>query len=474
MSIRTTQKISSRKRVLTALGLGLAAAAAMAIPALLVARDETATHAQLHVASSAVVMTVAAALALVWRSPRHRSEWLARRSLIATLSLLALAQLTESGGAYAWGPDGETLTSPVLHVVHTASALTGAAALFAVGASAVSSLATLALRLGPLVRAGTTMLLLVVSLAVAAGAAEASSIVYVKASSIWVVRPDGTHASRLTRGSLRFASPSQADDGTIVALGADNHLYRFTHRGRPLGGPVATWLGLGGGQGFSGPYRVRVSPDGSKVAFTVLHVEGVDQVSGNSEIEGITSYSYADRYTSPGILGLVKGWDNPAWIDNRHTIAFNPGADTFPGGVNVAYHELGHADPNAADDLHHAYTWFDDAAAPTMIFGDITRRGDKLAVGEDGFAATRTIRLYSVAARPPYRDDAPVYRCRLASPPGAGYESVSWSPDGQSLAYEAGGNIYTVHVGPIASGCGNLGAPRLLVRGGTSPSWGPR
>ena len=148
-------------------------------------------------------------------------------------------------------------------------------------------------------------------------------------------------------------------------------------------------------------------------------------MSGNSEIEGITSYSYVDRYTPPGVLGLVKGWDNPAWIDSSHTIAFNPGADAFPDGVNVAYHELGHANPNALDDMHHAYTWFDDPSASYMVFGDITRKGDKLAVGEDGFAATRTIRLYSVAARPPYKDDAPVYRCRLANPPGDGYESVS-------------------------------------------------
>ena len=51
---------------------------------------------------------------------------------------------------------------------------------------------------------------------------------------------------------------------------------------------------------------------------------------------------------------------------------------------------------------------------------------------------------------------------------------VSWSPDGQALAYQAGGNIYTVHVGSIANGCSSLGAPRLLVRSGTSPSWGPR
>ena len=307
----------------------------------------------------------------------------------------------------------------------------------------------------------------------AAGRARASSIVYVKANSVWVSDPNRRTQTKLTSGR-KFASPSQADNGTIVALGDDNHLYRFSHTGKPLGKPIPTWLGLGGGQGFSGPYRVRVSPDGSKVAFTVLHFEGLDQVSGNSEVEGITSYSYTNRYTPPGVLGLVKGWDNPAWIDNRHTMAFNPGADAFPGGVEVAYHELGHANRAAADDLRHAYTWFDDPLASYMVFGDITRRGDKLAVGEDGFAATRTIRLYSIAARPPYRDGAPVYRCRLANPPGAGFESVSWSPDGRALAYQAGGSIYTVQVGPIAAGCGTIGKPRLLVAGATSPSWGPR
>ena len=54
----------------------------------------------------------------------------------------------------------------------------------------------------------------------------------------------------------------------------------------------------------------------NKRRWPVLHVQGLDQVSGNSEVEGITSYSYVDRYTPPGVLGLVKGWDNPAWIDS--------------------------------------------------------------------------------------------------------------------------------------------------------------
>ena len=414
-----TRRPAHPARIGATLLLGLAGVGLMLIPAGFAAGGDTTTHARLHLAGSAVMMTVSAIVALCWPNTRRRLESLARQALVLSLAVLAGSQLAESAGAFAWETDGETVRSQPLHVLHTCATITSGILLVAVGVSAVAAAATLLARLSArlVLRAGTTTLL-ALALVGAAGSARASSIVYVKGNSIWRITPDGAHPTRLTRDGRKFASPSQADNGTIVALGADNHLYRFTHTGKPLGRPVATWLGLGGGQGFSGPYRPRVSPDGSKVAYTVLHVQGLDPVSGNSEIEGITSYSYANRYTPPGALGLVKGWDNPAWIDNGHTMAFNPGADSFPDGVEVAYHALGHADPRAADDMHHAYTWFDDPAASYMVFGDISRHGDKLAVGEDGFAATRTIRLYSVGARPPYRDDAPIYRCRLVDPPG--------------------------------------------------------
>ena len=182
-------------------------------------------------------------------------------------------------------------------------------------------------------------------------------------------------------------------------------------------------------------------------------MQGLDQVSGNSEIEGITSYSYVDRYTPPGVLGLVKGWDNPAWIDNRHTMVFNPGADEFPGGVNVAYHELGHAEPERrrrhAPRLHLVRR----PGRVDIVFGDITRKGDKLAVGEDGFAATRTIRLYSVAARPPYQGRRAGLPLPARNPPGGRLRIGHLVARREILAYQAGGNIYTVHIGSIATGC---------------------
>jgi hypothetical protein len=310
--------------------------------------------------------------------------------------------------------------------------------------------------------------------AIAVAPAHASSIVFAKRDAIWVVGPNGKRPVQLTH-DRKYASPSQADNGVIVALGDDNRLHRLCRCGRRLSA-VSTWLGLGGGQGFGGPYRPRVSPDGTIVAYTFFHTQGLDPVTGTSQTEGNVAYTYSRRYTPPRELGIVKGWDNPAWLGNGTTMAFAPGASTInPDLTNVAYHQLGHADPGAPDDMRHAFTWFTDPAAPNMVFGDATRQGDKLAVGEDGFAATRTIRLYAVTAKPPIAPSAalPQYRCQLTAPPGKGFTSLSWSPNGRSLAYEAGGSIYVVRVGNITSACSGLSRPRLLVRGGTSPSWGP-
>ncbi|HEV7642169.1 MAG TPA: hypothetical protein VGO39_14980 [Gaiellaceae bacterium] len=139
-------------RVFLALGAGFAGSGLMVIPAVLVAKDETAAHAQLHIGASAVVMTVAAAVTLLWRTTRRRSESVARTALLSALSLLAFSQLAESVGAYAWESDGTTLQSPILQVVHTAASLTGAVALFAVGGATLTALATLAVRVAPLLR----------------------------------------------------------------------------------------------------------------------------------------------------------------------------------------------------------------------------------------------------------------------------------------------------------------------------------
>ena len=102
------------------------------------------------------------------------------------------------------------------------------------------------------------------------GAAAADSLVYVKAGNVWIANADGSNAYQVTLdGTARvspYASPSQADDGTIVAVRATattrRQLYRMRQNGELLNPPIDTPAP------GTGALDARVSPDGRLVAPT--------------------------------------------------------------------------------------------------------------------------------------------------------------------------------------------------------------
>jgi hypothetical protein len=140
--------MNRRKSTFAALGLGLTAVTLILIPVFLFAERETATHAQLHLAVATGLMIGATAVTLAWHNPPRRLESLSRHALIASISLLATAQLTEACGALAWKGDGATVRSSALQSVHTAATGVSAGAVISVAASAIVALGALALRLG--------------------------------------------------------------------------------------------------------------------------------------------------------------------------------------------------------------------------------------------------------------------------------------------------------------------------------------
>ena len=317
-----------------------------------------------------------------------------------------------------------------------------------------------------------TALLIICALATTA---DASSIAFVRGDNVWVAAPDGTHQAQVTTGR-RFASPSQADDGTIVAIDDGNALYRLTQAGVPRNAPVFTWLGLGGGNGFSGPYLPRVSPDGTKIAFGFFHTQGLDPVSGTSDTVGGISYTWADHATDLHEFGLIRrGWTNPSWAGNGLTVSFWPGADVVDGYTNVLWHEVGHkTDPASDTDEANAFQWFDDPAAAYGSFGAANRQLTSLAVGE-GVGSVTSLRLYSVTTAPPAaaaQDNSPAYRCTIDGD-GAEVASPSWSPDGADLAYQRGTDTYVIHVGDLSQGCSGLGQPHRVLTDAQGPAWGP-
>jgi hypothetical protein len=70
-----------------------------------------------------------------------------------------------------------------------------------------------------------------------AASASASSIVYVKDGNVWLTSPDGATAYQVTSDG-GYSSPSQSDDGTIVAL-QGKLMVRMDRSGHRLNEPVA-------------------------------------------------------------------------------------------------------------------------------------------------------------------------------------------------------------------------------------------
>src|SRR4051794_10718753 len=84
------------------------------------------------------------------------------------------------------------------------------------------------------------------ALALAPACAEASSLVYIKDGNVWLAAPDGSRQTRLTTGG-GYESPSQANDGTVVAVRRTvegthepRRLHRMNRAGTLLNPPVET------------------------------------------------------------------------------------------------------------------------------------------------------------------------------------------------------------------------------------------
>ena len=107
-----------------------------------------------------------------------------------------------------------------------------------------------------------------VALAVAAPAASADSIAYVKDGDVWLSTGDGARQYRVT-ATGGYSDVSQADDGTMIAL-SGVRLHRLNRQGKVLADfdtPVSDTRPAPA-KTFYGPFDPAISPDGKKVAYT--------------------------------------------------------------------------------------------------------------------------------------------------------------------------------------------------------------
>ncbi len=326
---------------------------------------------------------------------------------------------------------------------------------------------------------------LLAAAAIAAPAAHADSIAYVKDGDVWLSTTDGARQFRVTSAG-GYSDVSQADDGTMIALHGVR-LQRLDRYGTVLADfatPVSDTRPAGQ-RTFFGPFDPAVSPDGTKVAYTYYYETTSQDASCfppecvTAINEGGTGYSHADRQTDwdEGGFHQHSGWRNPAWADNDTTMLSDP---THLPNDDVV---MDHPGDRAGATGFMVDGWFSDTVGgnPHVSGGDITRAKDKLAFATGDGDANLT--LYRVASFPTtFKDgeaaasDRPEVCYRYTGAVGGHFGTPTFSPDGAHAAEAEGDGVHVIDVPDFSGGCTTDGASpstRLLIPGGAQPDWGP-
>jgi hypothetical protein len=288
--------------------------------------------------------------------------------------------------------------------------------------------------------------------------ARADTIVFRRGGDVWRMAPDGSGQVKLTEGG-RYAWPSAADDGTIVAADDVGRLQRMTLDGVALGTPIPTAATTATEDApAEPPTHVRISPDGTKIAYDQI-VDG----DATTLWTPATATGLELPNQSAGQTGLVS----PSWIGNQTLLLSRDVAATDPGATFRLY--------DALDGDDAAEPWFSDEGA---IGYDAAagRAGTRIAVVEDDAAdhdgtPTRvTLRLFTAAGP----GAPPALRCELPLEASDMYTSTSpaFSPDGGELAFAQTDGIHVADLGTLTD-CGAIRQRVVTSPGAWEPYWTP-
>jgi hypothetical protein len=300
-----------------------------------------------------------------------------------------------------------------------------------------------------------------------AAPAGASSIVYVKGGNVWLASADGSGQRQVTTGG-GWDSPSQADDGTILAQ-RGTLLVRMNRQGRLLVPAFDTIFSTAAsGSGDISPISPVISPDGVHQAYGAL-IE-VSQYYDPScgcyryHPQWFTRWGSATAFDEPGQTVGQEDYVDPAWLDNSHVILSTTGILID----QVATYTLGGGDNSEVQ-------WFSDPSVGNLTNPAVTRAGDKLAfIANLNGGVGNEIRIYASTGPPPLAAgdaaNAPVDTCNIG--PNS-FQSVrlAFSPDGGSLAYDAPDGIHLISLAGWPS-CAGL-SDRLIIPGGSLPYFSP-
>ena len=278
---------------------------------------------------------------------------------------------------------------------------------------------------------------------VIAAPAVADSLVFVKDNNVWLANADGSGPYQVTLDGSPdspYSSPSQADDGTIVALrtpaGGRPEIWRMSQNGGLLNPPINTPAP------GTGAIDARVSPDGTLVAYWFLTEVSTGTCIYCFQIANQVLISHVDRFTNPDEAGLTPhtgGW--PSWMSNNRLYVSGASAEIW-------YYQIG---------TPEAVQWWGDSEncgvcmpAPIVNLsdGEVSRDGQRIAVVRgDG---EETIALYQSGGPPPADGTAPPMptpKCVFTLPVAERkFARPTWSQDGQTLAWQEGNGIWSAQI----------------------------
>ncbi|GAA5150526.1 hypothetical protein GCM10023340_27840 [Nocardioides marinquilinus] len=259
-------------------------------------------------------------------------------------------------------------------------------------------------------------------------AAVPGSLLFVRDHDVWIARADGTGARAVTAdgtASSAYRTPTQADDGTIVAA-RGSVIVRMTPAGRVLnrldppaiedstGYPLKTNL-----------TDTAVSPDGRHVAYTYAHHSCAP--GAGCYYRSVTGFTRADRLTDPAQYG-ESYYDAPAWISDTRTVQGGG------GGVTVNLQDLG-SDP---------VRWFSDVetgGGGDDLYDPAVSTAAGLYAAVRGYGAGTHIAWYDLTADPTRgTPSAPAIKCATSDDPSLG--SPTFSADGGVLAWQEGRDVW--------------------------------
>ncbi len=296
-----------------------------------------------------------------------------------------------------------------------------------------------------------------VALMLSAAPATADSLVFIRANNVWVANPDGTGEHQVTLDGTPdspYSSPSQADDGTIVALrtpaGGRAQIWRMHEDGELVNPPINTPAP------GTGAIDARVSPNGQLVAYWFVTEVSTGTCLFCFDVSSRALISHVDRFTNPDEVGTPNTGAHPSWMSNDTLLLSN-------GNATQWYYKLGMAE---------AAQWWGDTdncgcVNPVgLTDGVASRDGQRIALVRGD--SNEQIVLYKANGAPPA---TPTPECAFTGPAGK-FQNPTWSANGQALAWQEDNGIWSAQI-PDATNCATISQPRLIVPGATEPSLGP-